>query len=568
MDSKMSFFQKLNSIQHLTERLDLLDSNPSSDLTAGEDVYTYIDAIVFACDYSYDKLNKHYKLFRVGVEKQFSEEELQFIVSSRLNKLTNPLAIGFYADVVSNAQPKPNSKFVDLVILNYCKVLQSFTDLRYSDSGPFVKSIAYNVKKYRKDSGEPKEVIEQYLAANDFTTAVFNILTNCYNYRFFSSKEIIQIVKRHHFDQRLSDNYFSNKEYFEMLANINGESELDQSAIYAKLAENEETIIQMHPNHIFTTKNLLEKYRYLLDGGFEQEAAECYKQFLYVKTHGTGFERVSVSLSIPNEIFQPKIDMIVMSESPIMTIATDDRLLPSDNSIPFEMFGDCDRLGISMDVYDNNGNPHDKDEYDQKREKDNAFQIGYAASFIAPMMRSLQTLIEEGSFTAEKILEYLSQTWLGKERQPVTTVLKESPETWLDIISPSLTMLVNEITKEITSKGAYKGNYVCAIDSLTMKEEGCIRDACRHIGIPTIQPSNYEELLDKLMPKLGEATTADGEPVISKPAYRMLRCILGKPGMDLRSSIAHGFTCRADYNLQMALCVLHCLLKVSTIKVK
>ena len=60
MDSKMSFFQKLNSIQHLTERLDLLDSNPSSDLTAGEDVYTYIDAIVFACDYSYDKLNKHY----------------------------------------------------------------------------------------------------------------------------------------------------------------------------------------------------------------------------------------------------------------------------------------------------------------------------------------------------------------------------------------------------------------------------------------------------------------------------------------------------------------------------
>ena len=153
MDSKMSFLQKFNSIQHLTDRLDLLDSNPSSDLTAGEDAYTYIDAIVLVCDYNHDKLDKHYKPFMVGVERQFSEDELQFIVSSRLNKLTNPLAIGFYADVVSNAQPKPNSKFVDLVIPNYCKVLKSFTDLRYSDSGPFVKSIAYNVKKYRKDSG-------------------------------------------------------------------------------------------------------------------------------------------------------------------------------------------------------------------------------------------------------------------------------------------------------------------------------------------------------------------------------------------------------------------------------
>lgn len=564
----MSFFQKLNSIQHLTERLDLLDSNPSSDLTAGEDVYTYIDAIVFACDYSYDKLNKHYKLFRVGVEKQFSEEELQFIVNSRLSKLTNPLAIGFYADVVCNAQPKPNSKFVDYVIPNYCKVLQNGIDLKYSDSGTFVKSIAYNVKKYRKDSETSKEVIEQYLAAEDFITAVFNILTNCYNYGFFTSNEIIQIVKRHHFDQQLSDNYFSNKEYFKMLTNINKEAKLSQNELYHKLAENEDTIIQMHPNHIFTTKNLLDKYRYLSSGGFEQEAAECYKQFIYVKTHGTGFERVSASISMPNELFQPAIDMIVISESPIMTIATDDSLLPSDNAMLFDIFEDRNRLGITMDVYDNNGNPHNKEEYDQKRETDDAFQIGYAVSFIAPMMRSLRPLIEKGSFTAEEILDYLSQTWLGKERMPVTTILKKSPETWLDIIRPSLTLLVNEITKEITSKDGYKGDYVCAIDSLTMKVEGCIRDACRHLGIPTIQASNNEELLDKLLKKLSEARTETSDQVISKPAHRMLCCILGKPGMDLRNSIAHGFTCCADYNLQMALCVLHCLLKVSTIKVK
>ena len=568
MDSKMSFLQKLNSIQHLTERLDLLDSNPSSDLTVDEDAYTYIDAIVLASDYSFDKLDKHYKLFRVGVEKQFSEEELQFIVNSRLSKLTNPLAIGFYADVVCNAQPKPNSKFVDYVIPNYCKVLQNGIDLKYSDSGTFVKSIAYNVKKYRKDSEKSKEVIEQYLAAEDFITAVFNILTNCYNYGFFTSNEIIQIVKRHHFDQQLSDNYFSNKEYFKMLTNINKEAKLSQSELYHKLAENEDTIIQMHPNHIFTTKNLLDKYRYLSSGGFEQEAAECYKQFIYVKTHGTGFERVSASLSIPNELFQPAIDMIVISESPIMTIATDDSLLPSDNAMPFDMFEDRHRLGITMDVYDNNGNPHNKEEYDQKRETDDAFQIGYAVSFIAPMMRSLRPLIEKGSFTAEEILDYLSQTWLGKERMPVTTILKKSPETWLDIIRPSLTMLVNEITKEITSKDGYKGDYVCAIDSLTMKVEGCIRDACRHLGIPTIQSNNNEELLDKLLKKLGEAQTTDGEPVISKPSHRMLCCILGKPGMDLRNSIAHGFTCCADYNLQTALCVLHCLLKVTTIKVE
>ena len=69
MDSKISFLQKLNSIQHLTDRWDLLDSNPSTDLAAGEEVYTYIDAMVLACDYSYEKLDKHYMLFRLADRK-------------------------------------------------------------------------------------------------------------------------------------------------------------------------------------------------------------------------------------------------------------------------------------------------------------------------------------------------------------------------------------------------------------------------------------------------------------------------------------------------------------------
>lgn len=568
MDCKNTFLQKIDRIQHLTDRWDLLDSNPLSNLIADEDAYTYVDAMVLSCDYCFAKLDKQYKLFRLGIDRQFSEEELLFIKTCRLDKMTNPLTKGFYADVICNAQPNPNSKHIDDVIANYCKALLNSSDFKYSDTGSLINSLAFNVKKYRRDAESPKDAIEQYLAKEDFTTAIFNILTNCYNYGFYSSQEIIQIVKRHNFDKQLAENYFSNKEYYEMLANINNELELNQRAIYAKLAENEDTIIKMHPNHIFTTKYLLEKYRYLSLGGYEQEAADCYKQFIFVKTHGTGFERVSISMSIPNELFQPTIDLIVKSDSPITTIATDNRLLPTDNSIPFEMFEDCDRLGISMDVYDNNGNPHNKEEYDQKSKKDDAFQIGYATSFIAPMMRSLYSLIEGGSFTAKTLLDYLSQTWLGEERMPVTTRLKNSPETWLDVIRPSLTMLVNEITKEVTSKDEYKGDYICAIDSLTMKVEGCIREACRRLGIPTVQSNNNEILLDKLLSKLGEANTNDGEPVISKPAYRMFRCILSKSSMDLRNSIAHGFTCCADYNLQMALTILHCLLKVSTIKVE
>jgi hypothetical protein len=108
------------------------------------------------------------------------------------------------------------------------------------------------------------------------------------------------------------------------------------------------------------------------------------------------------------------------------------------------------------------------------------------------MYESIKILKNKGVFTENTITDYLASSWIGEARFPVNEYLKESQESWITTIKPGLRILVNEITKEINSDCRDKGDYVCAIDSLTLKIEGCIRDACRRLNIPTVKDNGEE----------------------------------------------------------------------------
>ena len=176
--------------------------------------------------------------------------------------------------------------------------------------------------------------------------------------------------------------------------------------------------------------------------------------------------------------------------------------------------------------------------------------------------------INSGQFSFDGISKYLANTWLSDPRQSVNAQLRESKESWLDSITPPLRLLCNEIIKDVVSQHQYKADYVCAIDSLTMKLEGCIREICRRRSIPTVTEDKHNEiLLEKLLDKLGEECNLDGSLLLTPCTHKLLMTVLTKQGYNLRNNIAHGFTNLSDYNLQNAIMVLHSLLKISAIKV-
>jgi hypothetical protein len=118
------------------------------------------------------------------------------------------------------------------------------------------------------------------------------------------------------------------------------------------------------------------------------------------------------------------------------------------------------------------------------------------------------------------------------------------------------------------SEGTYKGDFVCSTDSLATKIEGCLRDACRHLLINTVKEKSHDEIpLEQLFDKIEEYQMRKQRVVLSSASLKMLRGILTKQGMNLRNNIAHGFTSKADYSINNAITILHCLLKVSAMDI-
>jgi hypothetical protein len=255
------------------------------------------------------------------------------------------------------------------------------------------------------------------------------------------------------------------------------------------------------------------------------------------------------------------VNKICNSTSPIHTIATDDSLLPLESDDGKTMMEELNRLGMKVIAFDINGNSISSDDKNIYNKLNFLFRQSYSSNFIVPMYESIKILNNKGVFTENTITDYLASSWIGESRFPVNEYLKESQESWITTIKPGLRILVNEITKEINSDCRDKGDYVCAIDSLTLKIEGCIRDACRRLNMPTVKDNGEEVSLEHLLKSLKD------RHVITKPTYNMLAGILTKQHLNLRNNIAHAFTSSANYSIETALTILHCLLRLTTFKV-
>jgi len=401
-----------------------------------------------------------------------------------------------------------------------------------------------------------------YLASREDNADKFDVLINCYNWKFFSAEDIWVISERNQLLQNLTENYNTNLQFLQVLLNCVDKSDKESlRCLYHKLAENEELVIRLNPRHKYTIDFLQRKYQYLRKGEYYQEAEECYAYIMELKANGEGMNKKSIKKIESSEHIMEMVNKICNSTSPIHTIATDDSLLPLESDDGKTMMEELNRLGMKVIAFDINGNSISSDDKNIYNKLNFLFRQSYSSNFIAPMYESIKILNNKGVFSEKTITNYLASSWIGEARFPVNEYLKEYQESWITTIKPGLRILVNEITKEINSDCRDKGDYVCAIDSLTLKIEGCIRDACRRLNMPTVKDNGEEVSLEHLLKSLKD------RHVITKPTYNMLAGILTKQHLNLRNNIAHAFTSSANYSIETALTILHCLLRLTTFKV-
>ena len=563
-----SFIESLNALKGFTDRFDLLHVSKGEILSNGNaDSLCLADYKVMLCSQNYAPMTRDYIPFHDSIH--LSKEDIIFLEESRLNTIDEPLLAGYYYDVLSNAQGKKTSKYIGRIIENYLEVVSHPKEYKETDLSWVLKSLIYNSKTYKHREEDVLDAIDKVLTSDYMLMLKFRLIVNAYSFSFLKAKQVETLTAKHHLHDSISESYNDNCNYFNLLLKCipHNKKKITQE-VYHKLAENQDNIIKQHQIDSTLSENLLNKSIYLENGGFYDEAEDCYRQFLIAKIEGKGMESTTKSWRFPRHIFHPQILTIQNSSFPLMTLALDDSLLPPENVDEQPLLAEFKRLGIRTSFIDVNGNPHSGDGFYSSKIMNLQYHSQYDLITLCPILASIKELIENGSFSGTKLCEYLSSTWLGRGRLTVNRSLRKSHESWLDIMRPSIYSICFEITSEIMSEGTYRGDYLCSIDSLVTKIEGCLRDACRHLLINTVKEKSHDEIpLEQLFDKIEKYQMRKQRVVLSSASLKMLRGILTKQGKNLRNDIAHGITCIADYSINNAITVLHCLLKVSAMDI-
>ncbi|HNH09234.1 MAG TPA: DUF4209 domain-containing protein, partial [Leptospiraceae bacterium] len=226
---------------------------------------------------------------------------------------------------------------------------------------------------------------------------------------------------------------------------------------------------------------------------------------------------------------------------------------------------------IPIEIRDHYGNVAQRFETENEIGNYNNLNIyNIALKYIKlPIIRNIVfTAMYEERLTLNHLIDYFSKyAWFAKpyERNINGTVIEVN---WLSLIFPSLKEFFLKVEEMIqTKKGT---DFILAVDSLTLKLEGIIRNLCEILGIKvfkevrdksdqgkerTIQQQADINMLLK-EPKLREQITADD---ISFFEFLLIE----KKGYNLRNRVAHSLLFFQEYGFDLMVLLLMALLRLS-----
>lgn len=283
-----SFIESLNALKGFTDRFDLLHVSKGEILSNGNaESLCLADYKVMLCSQNYAPMTRDYIPFHDSIH--LSKEDIIFLEESRLNTIDEPLLAGYYYDVLSNAQGKKTSKYVNRIIECYLKVISNPKEYKETDLCWVYKSLIYNSKTYKHREEDVLDAIDKVLTSDYMLMLKFRLIVNAYSFSFLKAKQVETLTAKHHLHDSISESYNDNCNYFNLLLKCipHNKKKIIQE-VYHRLAENEDIIIKQHQIDSTLSENLLNKSIYLENGGFFDEAEDCYRLFLIAKTEGKG----------------------------------------------------------------------------------------------------------------------------------------------------------------------------------------------------------------------------------------------------------------------------------------
>lgn len=511
----------------------------------------------------------------------FKIKELAYI-EERLDQTTNPWVKSRYAHVLWLA--KKNNKFSLTAIKGYCNIINEINNdseiERINILSTYVECIVFISERTHQEEAETKKIV--FSIVKSLSIPIYekcSVLQVALYSKLFKVNELVSSLDLCERWIDLTNNgcYSQNKEILDFCVILSSKLGLSQSQYYNKLAENQDLIINQHPDEkdFVRYTSIGEKAIFYKNANNSDKYEETISEYTRLKGK---FELAKHEFSLPakeneklNDYLNLKSDCILrLSSNQILDyFAIGDDILIKDERLDVmtekrlkssikHLFSVC-----TFDINNNHKQLSDKEKYELERFESYRLSFNF---FVYPLIiKTIIFGIINGKINYNSVFKYFEEnTWYGQKFDiKVDRSDLDENSNWLSLFAPGLYDFFSQMEWGVMMKDNKISNYILCVDSLSLKFEGALRDFIRLLGGTTTKNKNgelKEQLLEQLLNKPEISKNFSSEDIT------LFKYVFTNSGWNLRNNVAHCFYPFSSYSFDKAALVFLCILRLGKCK--
>jgi hypothetical protein len=504
-----------------------------------------------------------------------SPSEIEYI-KERINITKNTWLLSRYSHLIW--QETRHNDYAKIALENYYLSINKITAEEIRELAICLSAILYISKKTKNNIDDSKELAIKMIT--DFPNWYkSNLLLVILEDNYLNKDQLLLLANNvpNWISFNTGIDYFQNKQILDLSIKLYKKVDKPLEKIYELLAKNEDSVIQQHPLDTDFVKytSTGEKAKYLALANKNLEAEECFKEYNRLK-QTIKLGKFSTELDdnqskVFNEYLNIETEnLLQLTTNEILSFfSSNEEILVNPNVIisnSKENLKNSSLNFLNVSGFDINSNFKNLDDTDKiNKEINQNYNLTHSIKCESLFLTVIVEGVIRGKINYYKIYEYLeNNSWFGEKfNRSMTSRTLDENSSWLTMLAPGIHHLFTQFELSIIMSTNKVNNFILAIDSLTLKFEGLLRDFIRLCGGNT-STSKRGEIKEQLLEELLE------NPIIKKyfsiKDIELFKRTFTNKGKNIRNDIAHSFYQYSDYTMQKAMLIFFCILRLSRYK--
>lgn len=501
----------------------------------------------------------------------FSELEYKYL-EFRLEDSKNNWLKSRYAHILW--EKYKHKKFAESALTEYSACINQIKSEEARELSIIVSAIFY-ISKTTKIDIEKVRIFTIELMRETPLWIKGSILKEALHHNILEKSKLVSIANEVEIlvDLKDADSYFTNENNLNIALQLFQKIGESATRVYSLFAQNEDLIISQHPNDEEFIKITYVGNKAL----YHKQAKEIEKYDATMREYNRLKKSVKLNkISIPlgddatikfNEFLNLKSNFLLQrpTEEILAYFAEIEDILVDSGKLRKIAEGRVNKSfmhllnTITFDINTNFKVLTEKEKID--KEVLNSYIISHNIQCYTLFLKVFSQGIISGKLNYYNVYSFFEQySWYGqKTKRSINQDPTNDNSSWLSLLAPGLHSLFAQYELSILLNTNKVNNFILAIDSLTLKFEGVLRDFIRLCGGNTSKDKNgelKEQLLEELL---------ENEIVIkyfSTKDIDLFKFTFTSRGNNIRNNVAHSFMEFSDYGLSVASLVFLCILRL------